>query len=184
PSCAAAQVSCCFISMESIGKYCAASVSFVVSCGLQRASMKAAAARGSNGNSRTMKRTLPLSTYFALIASKVLLWKAAQCGQVVDMYSTMVTGAFASPSAMSGSAPGLSTSAMSTSPSAAGTSAAADGVAAVVSLEVAVPEEVAGVELALSPVVVWLVSGALAVSFFSSLHAASVTASAATATPE
>src|SRR5688572_16583320 len=96
--------------------------------------MKAAAARGSNGNSRRMNRTLPLSTYFVLIASNVLLWKAAQWGQVVDIYSTMVTGALASPSAISGSAPGFSTSAMSTSPSAEGSSAAlvsAAGVSAV-----------------------------------------------------
>ncbi len=40
-----------------------------------------------------MKRTLPVSTYFFLIASKVVLWKWAQCGQVIDMYSTIVTGA-------------------------------------------------------------------------------------------
>ena len=57
-------------------------------------------------------------------------------------------------------------------------------VVGVVAVSVVVPEEVAGVEFAVSVVVVWLVSGALAVSsFFSSEQAASVTASAATAAP-
>ena len=57
-------------------------------------------------------------------------------------------------------------------------------VVGVVAVSVVVPVDVAGVELALSSVVVWLVSGAFAVSFFSSLQATSVTASVATATPE
>src|ERR1700722_9877242 len=37
--------------------------------------------------------------------------KAAQCGQVIEAYSVMVTAALAGPSAMSGSETGLATSA-------------------------------------------------------------------------
>ncbi len=44
-------------------------------------------------------------------------------GQVIDMYSTMVTFAFSSPRAISGSGPAFSTSAISTLPCDSGSSA-------------------------------------------------------------
>ena len=48
-----------------------------------------------------MKRTLPVSMYFFFSSGKVVSWKWAQCGQVIEAYSTMVTGAVADPSASS-----------------------------------------------------------------------------------
>src|SRR5258708_11474762 len=57
----------------------------------------------SSENSRNTKRTLPLSIYFDFSIGKRLSWKAAQCGQLIDAYSRMVTGAFWAPSGMSGS---------------------------------------------------------------------------------
>jgi hypothetical protein len=61
------------------------------------------------GNSRNTKRTLPVSMYFDLSIGKTFSPNAAQCGQVIEAYSVMVTGAFAGPSAMSGSDTGLAT---------------------------------------------------------------------------
>src|SRR5438132_8801478 len=66
--------------------------------------------------------------YFVFNSGKVVSLKCAQCGHVIDAYSTMVTLASSLPSCLSGKAPGLSNSAMSTVPCASGTWAAA-GVA-------------------------------------------------------
>jgi hypothetical protein len=44
----------------------------------QRASMNPAVESGSSGNSRAMKRTLPVSTYLVLNAGQVLMWKFMQ----------------------------------------------------------------------------------------------------------
>src|SRR5437899_4682515 len=48
--------------------------------------------------------------YSDLIFGNTLSLNAAQCGQVIDAYSVIVTGALAGPSAMSGSDTGLATS--------------------------------------------------------------------------
>src|SRR5258707_14873520 len=48
--------------------------------------------------------------YSDLIFGNTFSLKAAQCGQVIDAYSVMVTGALAGPSAMSGSDTGFATS--------------------------------------------------------------------------
>src|SRR5271155_4621467 len=45
-----------------------------------------------------------------LIFGKTISLKAAQCGQVIEAYSVIVTAASAGPSAMSGSDTGLATS--------------------------------------------------------------------------
>src|SRR4029450_11789840 len=45
----------------------------------------------------------------------MLLWKLAQWPQVIEAYSTMVTGAFASPTCSSGSGPGFISSSTDTS---------------------------------------------------------------------
>src|SRR3954466_8190513 len=68
--------------------------------------------------------------YLVFNSGKVVAAKCAQCGQVIEAYSTMVTLASSLPSCFSGSAPGFSSSAMSTSPEDSGTLAAA-GVAGV-----------------------------------------------------
>src|ERR1700736_595995 len=73
-----------------VPKYLAAS-----SLAMQRASTEAAAALMSSGNSRNTKRTLPASTYFDCSIGNTFSWNAAQCGQLIEAYSTMVTGAFA-----------------------------------------------------------------------------------------
>src|SRR6478735_11429100 len=78
---------------------------------MQRASIDPAAALMSSGNSRNTKRILPLSMNSALIFGNTFSVKAAQCGQVIEAYSVMVTEALAGPSAMSGSDCGLATSA-------------------------------------------------------------------------
>ena len=70
---------------------------------MQRASIEPAAALMSSGNSRNTKRILPVSMYSDLIFGNTFSVKAAQCGQVIEAYSVMVTGALAGPSAMSGS---------------------------------------------------------------------------------
>src|SRR5947209_19684141 len=49
--------------------------------------------------------------YSDLILGNTCSLKAAQCGQVIEAYSVMVTGASFGPSAMSGSDTGLATSA-------------------------------------------------------------------------
>src|SRR3954471_18960693 len=49
--------------------------------------------------------------YSDLIFGNTCSLKAAQCGQVIEAYSVMVTAASAGPSAMSGSDTGLATSA-------------------------------------------------------------------------
>src|SRR5947208_14251094 len=64
----------------------------------------------SSGNLRNTKRTLPVSIYSDLIFGNTFSLKAAQCGQVIDAYSVMVTEALAGPSAMSGSDCGFATS--------------------------------------------------------------------------
>src|SRR5258708_5128796 len=81
------------------------------SLAMQPASIEPAAALMSSGNSRNTKRILPLSMYSDLIFGNTLSVKAAQCGQVIEAYSVMVTVALAGPSAMSGSDCGLATSA-------------------------------------------------------------------------
>src|ERR1700686_3451825 len=48
--------------------------------------------------------------YSDLIFGNTSLLKAAQCGQVIDAYSVIVTEALAGPSAISGSDTGLATS--------------------------------------------------------------------------
>src|ERR1700692_4026454 len=48
--------------------------------------------------------------YSDLILGNTVSLKAAQCGQVIDAYSVIVTEALAGPSAMSGSDTGLATS--------------------------------------------------------------------------
>src|SRR5262245_39487079 len=57
-----------------------------------------------------MSRTWPLSIYFSLSAGSTVLWKLAQCGHVIEAYSTMVTGASALPIDRSGRAPGFRSS--------------------------------------------------------------------------
>src|SRR3954466_2190771 len=49
--------------------------------------------------------------YSDLISGNTFSLKAAQCGQVIEAYSVMVTGASFGPSAMSGSDTGFATSA-------------------------------------------------------------------------
>src|ERR1700722_2836925 len=78
---------------------------------MHRASIEAAVALMSRGNSRNTKRTLPGSIYFDRSIGKAFSSNAAQCGQPIEAYSTMVTGAFAGPSAMSGSATAFAASA-------------------------------------------------------------------------
>src|SRR5256714_11966995 len=81
------------------------------SLAMQRASIDPAAALMSSGNSRNTKRILPLSMNSDLIFGNTFSVKAAQCGQVIEAYSVMVTEALAGPSAMSGRDCGLATSA-------------------------------------------------------------------------
>src|SRR5712672_2958146 len=97
---------CCLNSMSTTAKYFPAS-----SLAMQRASIEPAAALMSSGNSRNTKRILPLSIYSDLIFGNTVSVKAAQCGQVIEAYSVIVTVALAGPSAMSGSDTGLATSA-------------------------------------------------------------------------
>src|SRR5450755_4253687 len=80
------------------------------SLAMQRASIEPAAALMSSGNSRNTYRILPVSIYSDLIFGNTASLKAAQCGQVIDAYSVIVTEALAGPSAMSGSDIGLETS--------------------------------------------------------------------------
>src|SRR5438105_11880409 len=87
-------------------KYFAAS-----SLAMQRASIEPAAALMSSGNSRNTYRILPVSMYSDLIFGNTASLKWAQCGQVIEAYSVMVTVALAGPSAISGSDTGLATSA-------------------------------------------------------------------------
>src|SRR5271165_3467095 len=62
--------------------------------------------------------------YAFLNSGRVSLLKAAQCGQVSEPYSIIVTGADGSPSDRSGSEPGCRTFAISTVPSGCGAEAA------------------------------------------------------------
>ncbi len=62
-----------------------------------------------------MKRTLLVSMYSDLIFGKVTLWNSAQWPQLIEAYSTMVTGAFADPSTTSPSGTGFARSAVLTS---------------------------------------------------------------------
>src|SRR4051794_3475902 len=95
---------CCLNSMSITAKYLPAS-----SLAMQRASMEPAAALMSSGNSRNTYRILPVSIYSDLIFGNTASLKAAQCGQVIDANSVIVTGAFGTPSAMSGNDTGLAT---------------------------------------------------------------------------
>ena len=97
---------CCLNSRSMTAKYFGAS-----SLAMQRASIEPAAALMSSGNSRNTKRILPLSMNSDLIFGNTFSVNAAQCGQVIEAYSVMVTEALAGPSAMSGSDCGLATSA-------------------------------------------------------------------------
>src|ERR1035437_8238212 len=78
---------------------------------MQRASIEAVEALMSSGNSRNTNRTLPVSIYFDFSIGKTFCSNAAQCGQDIEAYSVMDTGAFAGPSAISGSDIGFATSA-------------------------------------------------------------------------
>src|ERR1700743_131289 len=80
------------------------------SLAMQRPNIEPAAALISRGNSRNTQRTLPVSIYAALIFGNTSALKAAQCGQVIEANSVMVTAAFAGPNAMSGSDTGFATS--------------------------------------------------------------------------
>src|SRR5260221_13083448 len=73
--------------------------------------MEPAAALMSSGNSRNTNRILPLSMNSDLILGNTVSVNAAQCGQVIDAYSVMVTVALAGPSAISGSDCGLAAAA-------------------------------------------------------------------------
>src|SRR3569833_568831 len=92
-------------SMSVTAKYFGAS-----SLAMQRDSIEPAAALMSSGNSRKMKRILPVSMNSVLIFGNTFSVNAAQCGQVIEANSVTVTVAFAGPSAMSGSETGLATS--------------------------------------------------------------------------
>src|SRR3954452_16502879 len=96
---------CCLNSMSITAKYLPAS-----SLAMQRASIEPAAALMSSGNSRNTYRILPVSMYSDLILGNTVSLKAAQCGQVIDANSVIVTGALAGPSAISGSETGFATS--------------------------------------------------------------------------
>jgi hypothetical protein len=74
----------------------------VLSPPAQRASMEAANARGSSGNSRKTMRTLPVSTYLVLRSGSTLVWNCLQWPQVMEAYSTIVTLASALPMTRSG----------------------------------------------------------------------------------
>ena len=50
-----------------------------------------------------MNLALPVSTYLAFMSGQPSSWKAAQWLQVIEAYSTIVAGASAAPSTMSGS---------------------------------------------------------------------------------
>src|SRR3979490_634537 len=77
---------------------------------MHRPSIEAAAALMASGNSRNTNRTVPVSIYFDFNIGKTFSSKAAQCGQLMEAYSTMLTAALADPSTMSGSDTGLTTS--------------------------------------------------------------------------
>src|SRR6266404_5523882 len=96
---------CCLNSMSTTAKYLLES-----SLAMQRASIEPAAALISSGNSRNTKRILPLSMNSDLIFGNTVSVNAAQCGQVIEAYSVIVTVALAGPSAMSGSETGFATS--------------------------------------------------------------------------
>src|SRR6266404_5338339 len=96
---------CCLNSRSTTAKYFPES-----SLAMQRASIEPAAALMSSGNSRNTKRILPLSMNSDLIFGNTVSVNAAQCGQVIEAYSVIVTVALAGPSAMSGSDTGLATS--------------------------------------------------------------------------
>src|ERR1700761_8103 len=81
------------------------------SLAMQRATIAAAAALRSSGNSRDTKRTLPVSMYFDCSIGNTFSANAAQCGQVSEEYSTTVIGAVADPSTMSGRPTGFASSA-------------------------------------------------------------------------
>src|ERR1700678_3991900 len=72
--------------------------------------MNAAAASPSSGYSRMMYFTFPVSMYFSFSFGKVVTANAAQCGQVIEAYSMMVTGAVSEPIGMSSSGPLASSS--------------------------------------------------------------------------
>src|SRR5690606_10935605 len=72
------------------------------------------------------------------MSGRVLRWKFAQWPQVIEAYSTMVIGASALPSTLSGSEPSASTLAISTLPLGCGTLAA---VELVVGCALALPPE-------------------------------------------
>src|SRR5258705_13939267 len=97
---------CCLNRRSMTAKYFGAS-----SLAMQRASMEPAAALMSSGNSRNTKRILPESMNSDLIFGNTVSVKTAQCGQVIEAYSVMVTDALAGPGPMSGSDCGLATSA-------------------------------------------------------------------------
>src|SRR5260370_17112697 len=78
---------------------------------MQRASIEAAAALMSSGNSRNTKRTLPVSIYFDRSIGNTFSPNAAQCGQLIEAYSVIVIGAFGEPIPMSGSDTGFATAA-------------------------------------------------------------------------
>src|SRR6185437_788478 len=81
------------------------------SLAMQRASIDAAAALTSSGNSRDTKRTLPASIYLVCSVGNTFSANAAQCGQVREEYSMTVIGAVTDPIAMSGRPTGFAANA-------------------------------------------------------------------------
>ena len=77
---------------------------------VQRTAMNAIMEGVLVGNSRKTILALPVSMYFSLSCGSTVLWKAAQAGQVRSAYSTMVMGASALPTTISGWGPGLASS--------------------------------------------------------------------------
>jgi hypothetical protein len=73
----------------------------------QRATIEACAASWSSGNSRKISRAWPVSMYLVFSSGSTALWNAAQWGQVIEAYSTIVLGASSLPSEISGKAPGF-----------------------------------------------------------------------------
>src|SRR4051812_7486171 len=98
--------SCCLNRVSTAPRYFSESL-----LAMQRARIEAAAALMSSGNSRNTKRTLPVSIYLDRSIGNTFSPNAAQCEQLIDAYSVMVTGAFGDPIAMSGSDTGLATAA-------------------------------------------------------------------------
>src|SRR5262245_19344988 len=84
-------------------------------------SIEAAMASGSRGYSRKTKRTLPVSMNRVFSSGNVPVANWAQCEQVIEAYSMIVTAAAGEPSARSGNGPGSIRSGHKTPSACAGT---------------------------------------------------------------